>query len=166
AEKYPYTFTHQQAVTARQRLPAGDYAVELDGSVVASVERKTVADLTAGLLSGKLTYALAELTALPRAAVVVEDRYSALFKLEHVSGGVVADALAEAQARFPTIPVMFAETRPLAQEWTYRFLGAALAEWTATAATRGWETTMTAAGPVPAAPRQRCGSGSGRRRRE
>ena len=31
------------------------------------------------------------------------------------------------QARFPTVPIVFAETRPLAQEWTYRFLGAALA---------------------------------------
>jgi len=128
AEKYAYGFTHQQATTTRRRLPAGDYAVEADGVVVAAVERKSLADLASSLLSGKLTYALAELTALPRAALVVEDRYSALFKLTHVAGGQVADALAEAQARFPSVPVMFAETRPLAQEWTYRFLGAALAE--------------------------------------
>ena len=127
-EKYAYGFAHQQASTIRRRLPAGDYAVELDGVVVAAVERKSLADLAGSLLSGKLTYALAELAALPRAAVVVEDRYSALFKLEHVAGGRVADALAEAQARFPAVPVMFAETRPLAQEWTYRFLGAARAE--------------------------------------
>jgi hypothetical protein len=128
AEKYAYAFRHQQATTVRRRLPAGDYAVELDGVVVAAVERKSLADLASSLLSGKLTYALAELTALPRAALVVEDRYSALFKLEHVAGGRVAEALAEAQARFPAVPLMFAETRPLAQEWTYRFLGAALSE--------------------------------------
>ncbi len=128
AEKYAYNFRHQQATTVRRRLPAGDYAVELDDVVVAAVERKSLSDLAGSLLSGRLTYALAELTALPRAALVVEDRYSALFKLEHVAGGRVADALAEAQARFPSIPVMFAETRPLAEEWTYRFLGAALAE--------------------------------------
>lgn len=127
-EKYAYGFRHQQATTTRRRLPAGDYAVELDGAVVAAVERKSLADLAGSLLSGRLTYALAELAALPRAALVVEDRYSALFKLEHVAGGNVADALAEAQARFPTISVMFAETRPLAEEWTYRFLGAALCE--------------------------------------
>ena len=30
-EKYPYAFGHQQATTRRRRLPAGDYAVELDG---------------------------------------------------------------------------------------------------------------------------------------
>lgn len=152
AEKYPYRFSHQQAETARQRLAAGDYAVLLDGAVVAAVERKTVDDLAGSLLSGKLTYALAELSSLPRAAVVVEDRYSALFKLTHVSGGSVADALAEAQARFPSVPVMFAETRPLAEEWTYRFLGAALAELSAVAATGGLEQTMAVAGPVPDAP--------------
>jgi len=133
-EKYAYGFRHQQAATTRRRLPAGDYAVELDGVVVAAVERKSLEDLGGSLLSGRLTYALAELTALPRAALVVEDRYSALFKLEHVAGGQVADALAEAQARFPAISVMFAETRPLAEEWTYRFLGAALSELRAHAA--------------------------------
>ncbi|WP_226909329.1 ERCC4 domain-containing protein [Georgenia ruanii] len=127
-EKYPYRFSHQQASTTRRSLPAGDYAVELDGEVVAAVERKSLADLAGALTTGRLTYALAELAALPRAAVVVEDRYSAIFKLEHVAGGVVADALAEAQARFPAVPIVFAETRPLAQEWTYRFLGAGLRE--------------------------------------
>jgi hypothetical protein len=127
-ERYAYGFAHQQATTTRGALPVGDYAVTLDGEVVAAVERKSLADLSSSLLSGKLTYALAELSALPRAAVVVEDRYSALFKLAHVAPGRVAEALAEAQARFPAVPVFFAETRALAQEWTYRFLGAALAE--------------------------------------
>jgi hypothetical protein len=127
-ERYAYGFTHQQATTTRRALPVGDYAVTLNGEVVAAVERKSLADLASSLMSGKLTYALAELAALPRAAVVVEDRYSALFKLEHVAPGRVAEALAEAQVRFPGVPVFFAETRPLAQEWTYRFLGAALAE--------------------------------------
>jgi hypothetical protein len=75
-EKYPWAFGHQQAVTARQRLPAGDYAVLRDGAGLAAVERKSLADLAGSLRSGRLTYALAELTALPRAAVVVvvEDR--------------------------------------------------------------------------------------------
>jgi hypothetical protein len=127
-ERYAYAFTHQQATTVRRALPVGDYAAALDGDVVAAVERKSLPDLASSLLSGKLTYALAELAALPRAAIVVEDRYSALFKLEHVAPGRVAEALAEAQARFPAVPVFFAETRALAQEWTYRFLGAALTE--------------------------------------
>lgn len=39
---------------------------------------------------------------------------------------MVAEGLAEAQVRFPEVPIVFCETRPLAQEWAYRFLGAAL----------------------------------------
>jgi hypothetical protein len=50
AEKYPYTFTAQQATTRRQRLPAGDYAVLLQDRVVAAVERKSTADLVGSLL--------------------------------------------------------------------------------------------------------------------
>jgi hypothetical protein len=30
--------------------------------------------------------------------------------------------------RYPAVPVVFCDTRPLAQEWAYRFLGAAVAE--------------------------------------
>jgi hypothetical protein len=126
-ERYPWTFSHQQATTRRRSLPAGDYAVELDGRIVAAVERKSLADLVSTLTAGRMRYLLADLAAVPNAAVVVEDRYSAVFKLEHVRPAVVADALGEAAARFPTVPIVFAETRPLAQEWAYRFLGAALA---------------------------------------
>jgi hypothetical protein len=151
-EKYPYAFGAQQATTRRQRLAAGDYAVELDGVVVAAVERKTLEDLAGSLLSGKLTYALADLTALPRAAVVVEDRYSRLFKLAHTPGARVAEALAEAQARFPSVPVVFCETRPLAQEWTYRWLGACLAELAAVRATEAVEGSFAPGRPVPPPP--------------
>jgi hypothetical protein len=151
-EKYPYACGAQQATIRRQRLAAGDYAVMLDGDVVAAVERKTLEDLAGSLLSGRLTYALADLTALPRAAVVVEDRYSRLFKLPHTSGAAVAEALAEAQARFPSVPVVFCETRPLAQEWTYRWRGACLAELGAARATGVVEDTFAPGRPVPAAP--------------
>ncbi|SFE51608.1 Lsr2 family DNA-binding protein [Blastococcus tunisiensis] len=150
-EKYPWSFGHQQAVTVRQRLPAGDYAVLRDGATLAAVERKSLADLAGSLRSGKLTYALAELAALPRAAVVVEDRYSRLFALKYWPGAAAAEALAEAQARFPSVPVVFCETRPLAQEWAYRWLGACLAELDAAAATAEVEATFPAGGPVPAA---------------
>lgn len=126
-ERYAWTFSTQQATTSRRALPAGDYAVELDGRVVASVERKSLADLVSTLTTGKLTYLLADLAALPHAAVVVEDRYSAVFKLDRVRPAVVAEGLAECAARFPSVPVVFADTRKLAQEWSYRFLGAALA---------------------------------------
>ena len=91
-----------------------------------SVERKSLADLVATLTGGKLRYLMAALASVPSGALVVEDRYSSIFKLERVRPALVADGIAEAQVRFPTVPIVFAETRPLAQEWTYRFLGAAL----------------------------------------
>lgn len=126
-ERYPYRFTRQQARVERRALAAGDYGVELDGRIVAAVERKTLADLTTRLVDGSLPFLIAELATLLRAAVVVEDRYPDLFKLEHVAPGFVAELLATVQVRYPMVPIVFCETRPLAEEWTFRFLGAALA---------------------------------------
>jgi ERCC4 domain len=126
-EHYPYRFAHQQAATERQALPIGDYGIAHDEEIVAVVERKSLADLTRRLVDGQLAYALADMTTIPRAAVVVEDRYSNLFKLEHTNPGFVAELLAALTVRYPTVPIVFCETRPLAEEWTYRFLGAALA---------------------------------------
>ena len=127
-ERYPYRFAHQQATTERQALPVGDYGIAHGDRVVAVVERKSLADLTRRLVDGQLTYALAEMATIPRAAIVVEDRYSGLFKLAHTKPGFVADMLAALTVRYPTVPIAFCETRPLAEEWTYRFLGAALAQ--------------------------------------
>ena len=114
-ERYAWRFSQQQVSTRKQRLDAGDYAVELDGRVVAAVERKSLEDLASSLLNGKLRYALAELSGIPRAAVVVEERYSRVFALTHVRPAVVADAIAECQARYPSVPIIFAETRALAR---------------------------------------------------
>ncbi len=127
-ERYAWKFSAQQATTVKRPLAAGDYAVELGGEVVAAVERKSLPDLVATLTSGKGNYLLSALAGLPRAAVVVEDRYSKAFDVDYVRPAVVADAIAEAAARFPTVPIIFAETRALAQEWTYRFLAAVLHE--------------------------------------
>jgi hypothetical protein len=82
---------------------------------------------SAGWSTWQLTYALADLATIPRAALVVEDRYSSLFKLEHTKPSFITEMLAALTIRYPTVPIHFAETRPLAEEWTYRFLGAALA---------------------------------------
>ena len=124
-ERYPYRFANQQVSTERRALRCGDYAVEVDGAVGAAVERKSLEDLVGSLTSGRLRYALSELAALPRAAVVVEDRYSQVFVQEHVRPAMVADGLAELQVRWPTVPLVFCETRKLAEEWTYRYLAAA-----------------------------------------
>jgi hypothetical protein len=60
--------------------------------------------LVASLTGGKLRYALAELAALPRTAVVVEDRYSQVFKLARVRPALVADGLAELQVPLAQCP--------------------------------------------------------------
>ena len=130
-ERYAYRFAGQQVRTTSQALPCGDYGIILDGSLVAAVERKSLADLVGSLTGGRLRYALGELAALPRAAVVVEDRYSQIFKQDRVRPALVADAIAECQVRWPNIPIVFCETRSLAEEWTYRYLAAAHA-WAST----------------------------------
>ena len=151
-ERYAWRFSHQQVVTIPRQLAVGDYAVEVDGAVVAAVERKSLEDLVSSLLGGKLRYALAELSGIPRAAVVVEERYSRIFSLTYARPAVVADAIAECHARHPAVPIIFAETRALAQEWTFRFLAAARHEVTLEGAAAGEFDAMTPAGPVPPAP--------------
>ncbi|HEV2069861.1 MAG TPA: ERCC4 domain-containing protein, partial [Acidimicrobiales bacterium] len=124
-ERYPYRFTSQQVRTVRRGLACGDYAVSVDEKLVAAVERKTLAVLVSSLTSGRLRFALGELATLPRAAVVVEDGYSRIFALERARPAQVADGLAEFQVRWATIPIVFCESRKLAEEWTYRYLAAA-----------------------------------------
>jgi hypothetical protein len=148
-ERYPWTFSKQQATTVRKALTVGDYAVAIDEAIVATVERKSLADLVSTLTNGKLRYVLADLTAVPRAAVVVEDRWSSVFKLDRVRPAVVADALAEAQVRYPTVPIIFGETRPLAQEWAYRFLGAAVAHLALHDDAAELQGRLPSAGPLP-----------------
>ncbi|HWH30597.1 MAG TPA: histone-like nucleoid-structuring protein Lsr2 [Mycobacteriales bacterium] len=153
-ERYPYRFSSQQATAVRGSLRSGDYGVRQGDDVVAVVERKSLEDLAHSLVSGRLAAQLAELASFPRAAVVVEERYSRLFSLPHVKPGFVADLLARVQVRWPAVPVFFAETRPLAEEWTYRFLAAALAERAADARVADRLAALVEAQPLaPAAPR-------------
>lgn len=140
--------------TTKRALSCGDYAVVVDGRVAASVERKSLADLASSLTSGRLRFALAELAALPRAAVVVEERYSQIFALEHVRPAQIADALAELQVRWQNVPIVFCDNRKLAQEWTYRYLAAARS-WALDelgAAERIGTTEHDAVGPEPPPP--------------
>ena len=131
-ERYAWKFTQQQVSTRVAPLTAGDYGVVRDPGpdeqLVASVERKSLADLVSTLTSGRLTFVLADLASLPYAAIVVEARYSEVLKLDRVRPAVVLEGLAECAVRFPSVPIHFCENRSLAQEWTFRFLGAALAQ--------------------------------------
>ncbi len=124
-ERYPYDFAGKPVTVTRRALPCGDYGLVVGDKLIAAVERKSMSDLTGSLLGGKLKYQLAELASLPRSAVVVEDRYSEIYTLTHARPSVVADALAEMQVMVPSVPIVFCQTRKLAQEYTYRYLAAA-----------------------------------------
>jgi len=127
-ERYPYRFAGRDVQIERVALLAGDYAVAHGEAMVATVERKTIENFTASLSDGTLSFQMQRLAEVGAAAVVVEGRYSALFKLEHVPAAFIADGLARTQVRYPEIQVVFADSRKFAEEWTYRFLAAALAD--------------------------------------
>lgn len=124
-ERYPYRFAGRPVQCERHALRVGDYGVRSGDALLAVVERKTLEDFTGALVDGGLNYALADLATVPAAAVVVEERYGALLKNEHVQPGWLLEVVARLQVRYPTVPIVFADSRKLAEEWTYRFLAAA-----------------------------------------
>lgn len=92
--------------------------------MIAALEKKSLADLAKCRVDGSLALALAELAALPNADVVVEGRDKRHLQLDYVAPGfIVGLAL---QLRYAGVPIIFCETRPLAEAWTFRFLDAAL----------------------------------------
>lgn len=124
-EQYAYRFTDKPVTKLRRSLPSGDYGALVQDRVVAVVERKSSEDLLSSMVNGRLRFALGELATLPRAAIVVEDRYSSILKHNWIRPGVAANGIAELQIRWPTVPIVFCETRSLAEEYVYRFLSAA-----------------------------------------
>lgn len=127
-ERYPYKFAGRPVETERKALGRGDYAVRVNDDLVAVVERKSLQDFGKALVDGSLNFRMADLAAAPAAAVAVEARYSALLKVEHGQPGWLLEIVAQLQARYPAVPIVFADSRKLAEEWTYRFLAAALAQ--------------------------------------
>jgi ERCC4-type nuclease len=127
-EKYPYRFAGRDVTIERAAVTAGDYGVRADDRWVAVVERKSLENLAGSLSDGTLAFQLARLAELPVGAVVVEGRYPALLELPRAPAGWLADLLARLQLRYREIPIVFADSRKFAEEWTYRFLAAALAD--------------------------------------
>lgn len=127
-ERYPYRFAGRPVERVREPLVAGDYAVRRGDELVAVVERKTFEDFVKSAVDGSLGMRLADLAASSHAAVVVEERYTALLKVERVQPGWLLELVAQLQVRYPSVPIFFADSRKLGEEWTYRFLSAALAQ--------------------------------------
>lgn len=125
-ERYPWRFAGREATTDRRRLPVGDYALISDEEIAAVVERKTAADFATAAVDGQLGLVLAELGQVRHAALVVEGRLSDVLKAaDRVKPGWLLNVIAALQVEHPRVSWMFAETRPLAEEWAYRWLAAA-----------------------------------------
>jgi len=125
-EGYPWRFTKHRAECVTRELPVGDYGVFLEDRLCAAVERKDVPGLAAAAVGGTLSFALAELSRLPHAALVVEGRLSDLLKPDQkVRKGWLMSVVASLQVQYPRVNWMFAETRELAEDFTFRWLGAA-----------------------------------------
>ena len=127
-EQRPYDFGGRALELRPVALFAGDYAVRGRDGVLAAVERKTADDFVTSATSGALGFAMADLSALPAAAVVVEEHYSGLIAHPRVRPGFMADLLARLQLRAPNVPIVYTENRRLAEDWTYRFLATAWRE--------------------------------------
>ena len=129
-EKYGWKFADRELGIERRALPAGDYAAIMGGAVVAAIERKTLENLATSLSDGSLAFQLQRLAELPRAAIVVEGDYPDLFRTQPGRGSWLAEMLGRLAVRYPEVPVVFAGSRKFAEEWAYRFLGAAVADHT------------------------------------
>jgi hypothetical protein len=127
-EKYGWKFDNRLVTTERRALAAGDYGALVGDRVVAVVERKSVANLATSLSDGSLAFQLQRLAESGLAAVVVEGDYPDLFRMQPGRGSWLADILGRLAVRYPEVPIIFAGSRKFAEEWAYRFLGAAVGD--------------------------------------
>lgn len=128
AERYPWRFPGSRVV--KRKLPVGDYAVLDREKILALVERKSLPNLLTDLSQIRgLHQQFAELASYPRAAVVVEAQYGDLGRPEKIGRWPTAHLLrvvGELSALHPTVPLVFAGNRKLANVWTQRLFTAAL----------------------------------------
>jgi hypothetical protein len=96
---------------------------------VAVVERKSYENLLSDLGAMQVFHQqLADLAAYPRAAVVVEAQYADFLDTKRLQGRVsptrLARALAEIGALHPTVPLVYAGNRKLANQWVQAYFSA------------------------------------------
>ena len=127
-EKYGWKFAGREVTVVRQALPGGDYAAIVHGRVSAVVERKTLENLATSLSDGSLVFQMQKLAEVGRCAVVVEGGYPDLFRTQPGRGSWLADMLGRLAVRYPEVPIVFAGSRRFAEEWAYRFFGAAVGD--------------------------------------
>ena len=125
-ERYPWSFPG--ATVTRRRLPVGDYALIHDERPLAIVERKTQENLLGDLAELKgLHQQLAELSAWPHAALVIEAQYADFGNPDRIGRWPAAHllrVLGELPALFPNVQCIFAGNRKLANVWAQRWFAA------------------------------------------
>lgn len=128
-ERYPWRFP--EARTARRRLAVGDYALVRDERILALAERKSFENLCSDFGAIRaLHHTLSELAAQPRAALVIEAQYGDFLdpaRTQPWPAAHTARVLAEISALHPTLPVVFAGNRKLANAWVVRWFTAVAA---------------------------------------
>lgn len=126
-ERYPWHFPDQ--TPRRRALPAGDYAL-LDATqqLVAVVERKAFQDAKVMLADFQaFSLRMSELAGYTNAALVIEAQYADFLspeKMAPASVSVIARKLAALDAAHPSVRIVYAGNRKLAEHWTARYFEA------------------------------------------
>jgi hypothetical protein len=122
-ERYPYKFAN--ALTKRENLPVGDYALIKDKKIIAVAEKKTMDNFLHEIRGYDIfKSSLEELKQYKYKAVIFDSPYSDFInpkKNLFYRPSYTADLLADLYVNFPEIQFMFFENRKLANEWLYRW---------------------------------------------
>jgi len=122
-ERYPYKFAN--ALTKRENLPVGDYALIKDKKIIAVAEKKTMDNFLHEIRGYDIfKSSLEELKQYKYKAVIFDSPYSDFInpkKNLFYRPSYIADILADLYVNFPEIQFMFFENRKLANEWLYRW---------------------------------------------
>ncbi|NCO24070.1 MAG: hypothetical protein COZ07_07945 [Candidatus Infernicultor aquiphilus] len=122
-ERYPYKFAN--ALTKRENLPVGDYALIKDKKIIAVAEKKTMDNFLHEIRGYDIfKSSLEELKQYKYKAVIFDSPYSDFInpkKNLFYRPSYTADILADLYVNFPEIQFMFFENRKLANEWLYRW---------------------------------------------
>src|SRR6266849_2329697 len=120
---------HGHFVGGRAKVGVASLGHVPAGLVIAAVvERKTLENLATSLSDGTLAFQLQRLAEVGRSAVVVKGDYPALLRTQPGRGSWLADMLGRLAGTYPEVPIRFAARRRFAEEWAFRFFGAAIAD--------------------------------------
>jgi len=120
SERYPWKFAGPPV--ERRRLPAGDYALEVEDALVAVAERKTFENLLTDFAAVKVLHAkLDDLTRWDHAAMVIEAEYRDFLNPQKLKGRWpathAARVLAELHVLHPRLQIVYTGSRKSAEQW-------------------------------------------------